>query len=168
MKQKLCLMTACLLLMLLSTFGMAAAALDLAAPLDLADGEYTVEVELAGGTGRASITSPTRLVVKNGEAFARIEWSSHNYDYMKLDGEQYLPLAGEENSVFELPVMAFDTPITVVADTTAMSTPHEIEYTLVFVGESVASGQQMIYLYGVLCLVLLVLVLFYVRRKKTK
>lgn len=161
MKKKLCLMTACLLLMLLPT-------LCLAVPLDLADGEYTVTVELSGGTGRAAITSPAQLVVKNGEAIARIEWSSHSYDYMKLDGEQYFPLADEENSVFELPVTAFDEPVTVIADTTAMSTPHEIEYTLVFVGESVASGQQMIYLYGVLCLVLLVLVLFYVRRKKTK
>ncbi len=159
MKKKICLL-AFLLFML--------PALSLAAPLDLADGEYTVEVELSGGTGRAAITSPARLVVTNGEAVARIEWSSRNFDYMKLDGVQYLPLADEENSVFELPVTAFDEPIAVIADTTAMSTPHEIEYTLVFVGDSIASGQQMIYLYGVLCLVLMVLVLFYIRRKKTK
>lgn len=150
-----------LLFMLLPT-------LTLAAPPDLADGEYTVEVELAGGTGRAAITSPTRLVVQNGEAIARIEWSSHNYDYMKLDGEQYLPLAGEENSVFELPVTAWDEPVAVIADTTAMSAPHEIEYTLVFDSASISSGRQLTYLYVVLCLALVVLVFAYTRRKKTK
>lgn len=30
------------------------------------------------------------------------------------------------------PVAAFDTELTVIGDTTAMSTPHEIEYTLNF------------------------------------
>lgn len=161
MKQKLCLMAVCLLLMLLP-------ALSFASPLDLVDGEYTVAVELSGGTGRSTIASPARLVVQNGEAFVRIEWSSHNYDYMKLNGEQYFPLADEGNSVFELPVKTFDEPITVIADTTAMSTPHEIEYTLVFDSASIASGRQMAYPYGVLCLVLMVLVLFSLGRKKVK
>ena len=32
--------------------------------------------------------------------------------------------------MFEIPVQYFDRPVTVYADTTAMSTPHEIEYTL--------------------------------------
>ena len=38
----------------------------------------------------------------------------------------------EPGSTFEIPVAAFDTELTVIGDTTAMSTPHEIEYTLNF------------------------------------
>ena len=51
---------------------------------------------------------------------------------MVVDGEKYEPLNTEGNSVFEIPVTCFDAPMTVSADTIAMSTPHEIEYTLTF------------------------------------
>ena len=98
--------------------------------LSLADGEYTVEVELGGGSGRAGIQSPASLRVEGGQAFVTIVWSSSNYDYMRLDEEKLLPLNLEGNSTFELPVSVFDRKLTVYADTTAMSTPHEIEYTL--------------------------------------
>lgn len=63
---------------------------------------------------------------------ATLEWSSPNYDYMVVDGEKYLPVNTEGNSVFQIPVEAFDQDIAVIADTVAMSTPHEIEYTLNF------------------------------------
>ena len=63
---------------------------------------------------------------------ATIVWSSPNYDYMLVDGEKYLPTNTEGNSTFEIPVTALDTPLDVVGDTVAMSTPHEIEYTLTF------------------------------------
>ena len=33
--------------------------------LNLADGEYTVEVTMEGGSGRASVQSPTELSVEN-------------------------------------------------------------------------------------------------------
>ena len=72
------------------------------------------------------------MQVKNGEAFVLIEWSSPHYDYMIVDGEKYLPLNDSGNSVFEIPVTALDTPISVTADTTAMSQPHEIEYIFTF------------------------------------
>ena len=36
----------------------------------------------------------------------------------------------------------FDEPMTVIGDTTAMSVPHEVEYTLTFASESVASVQS--------------------------
>ena len=64
---------------------------------------------------------------------APIQWSSPNYDYMIVDGEKYLNKSqpGKE-SVFEIPVKEFDTDLTVIADTTAMSVPHEIEYQLNF------------------------------------
>ncbi len=104
--------------------------------LGLEDGEYTVEVSLEGGSGKAGVTSPTRLTVEGGQAYAVIIWSSPNYDYMKVDGVQY-DLAYEElgfqgNSAFRIPVDGFDWKMAVKADTTAMSEPHEIDYTLYF------------------------------------
>lgn len=102
------------------------------ADLSLADGTYQVAVTLEGGSGRASVTSPTKLVIADGKATATIEWSSSNYDYMKVDDVQYDPVNTEGNSVFEIPVSGFDWKMPVLADTTAMSTPHEIDYTLTF------------------------------------
>ena len=98
--------------------------------INLPEGEYLVEVQLSGGSGRASVTSPAALSVSEEEAVVEIEWSSPYYDYMTLDGETYYPVNTEGNSVFELPVTAFDTEIAVTADTTAMSVPHEIDYTI--------------------------------------
>ena len=96
----------------------------------LADGTYTCDVTLEGGSGRATVESPAALTVADGRMTATIVWSSPNYDYMLVDGEKYLPTNTEGNSTFEIPVAALDTPLDVVGDTVAMSTPHEIEYTL--------------------------------------
>ena len=97
-----------------------------------ADGSYTCEVTLEGGSGRATVDSPAALTVDDGKMTATIVWSSPNYDYMIVNGEKYLPTNTEGNSTFEIPVSALGTPLSVVADTVAMSTPHEIEYTLTF------------------------------------
>jgi hypothetical protein len=56
---------------------------------------------------------------------------------MIIDGEKYEPTDTTEFSVFEIPVSAFDRKLKIAADTTAMSTPHEIEYTLYFDSASV-------------------------------
>ena len=98
----------------------------------LADGAYTCDVTLEGGSGRATVDSPAALTVAEGKMTATIVWSSPNYDYMIVDGEKYLPTNTEGNSTFEIPVAALGTPLTVTADTVAMSKPHEIEYTLTF------------------------------------
>ena len=97
-----------------------------------ADGTYTCEVTLEGGSGRATVESPAALTVADGKMTATIVWSSPNYDYMIVDGEKYLPTNTEGNSTFEIPVSALDTALDVTADTVAMSTPHEIDYTLTF------------------------------------
>ena len=97
-----------------------------------ADGTYTCEVTLEGGSGRATVESPAALTVADGKMTATIVWSSPNYDYMLVDGEKYLPTNTDGNSTFEIPVAALDTALDVTADTVAMSTPHEIEYTLTF------------------------------------
>ena len=101
-----------------------------------ADGSYTCEVTLEGGSGRATVESPAALTVADGKMTATLVWSSPNYDYMIVDGEKYLPTNTEGNSTFEIPVSALNTALTVTADTVAMSTPHEIEYTLTFAADS--------------------------------
>jgi predicted small lipoprotein YifL len=99
----------------------------------LAEGDYTVEVALEGGSGRSSITSPAPVKVgADGTYTVTIEWSSPYYDYMIVDGVKYEPVNTEGNSVFEIPFADISAPVTVTADTVAMSTPHEIEYTLTF------------------------------------
>ena len=103
-----------------------------AADLGLEDGQYTADVILSGGSGRASVESPALITVTEGKVIAKIIWNSKNYDYMVVEGEKYLPLESVENSAFEIPVASFDFDLPVSADTTAMSTPHEIEYTLRF------------------------------------
>lgn len=102
------------------------------AQLDAADGDYTIEVSLSGGSGKASVISPAKVTVFEKEGTVSLEWSSSNYDYMIVNGEKYLPVNTEGNSVFEIPIWVLDGEMDVLADTVAMSTPHEIAYTLIF------------------------------------
>ena len=104
--------------------------------VNLKNGNYLVSVTLSGGSGKAKITSPAIITVKDRKAQAKIEWSSRNYDYMKVNGERFeaddkiLDKGG--NSTFVIPVYAFDTEVPVLADTNAMSQSHEILYQLKF------------------------------------
>ena len=106
------------------------------------DGTYTIELTMEGGSGRASIQSPAQLAIADGAATAILEWSSPNYDYMLVNGEKYLPVNTEGNSVFEVPVEALDVPLTMIGDTVAMSTPHEVEYTVTFHSETLESAES--------------------------
>lgn len=104
---------------------------------EIPDGSYWIRVSMTGGSGRASISSPTGFYVKDGQATADIHWSSASYDYMKLDGVRYdafTDAAG--HSAMTIPVAALNTAIPVLADTTAMSKPYEIEYELSFDGSA--------------------------------
>lgn len=105
--------------------------------LDMEDGVYKASLDLSGGSGRAFVESPAVLLVREGKAYVHLRWSSPDYDYMKLGSEKYMPINKEGNSEFEIPVTVFDEPITVIGDTLAMGTPHEIEYTLIIHGDSV-------------------------------
>ena len=105
--------------------------------LSLADGAYQVDVTLEGGSGRASVESPARMTVENGKVTATIVWSSSNYDYMKVDGVRYDAVIENDRSVFTIPVTCFDWKMAVVADTIAMSQPHEIDYALRFDSASI-------------------------------
>lgn len=88
---------------------------------------FTVE----GGTGRVTITCP-EVVVTDGAAQARLEFSSPHYEWVQADGVQYEPENAQEdrkNSVFTIPVR-LDEEMKISGLTTAMSEPHEIEYTI--------------------------------------
>ena len=112
------------------------------ADLNLEDGDYTMDVTLTGGSGRATIDSPAAIKVEGDKATATIVWSSPNYDYMLVDGEKYEPVNKEGNSTFEIPVSVFDTEMDVTADTVAMSEPHEIDYTLNFDSTTVKEAEK--------------------------
>ena len=104
-----------------------------AVAIDMPDGEYSIEVNMTGGSGRASVSSPTWLIVKDGHAYARLLWSSSYYDYMLVDEVRYDNQTDDgSNSTFVIPITKMDDEIDVIADTTAMGDPVEVEYHLTF------------------------------------
>ena len=142
---------------------------DLAVETDLEDGEYEVPATLEGGSGKASVASPATLIVKDGKAFARIQWSSSHYDYMLVDGIKILPeekASPEDNSVFVIPVTSLSGPMKVIGDTTAMSTPHEVEYTLDFELPGEGSGHRTIWIVLGAAVILGALLVWLIKRKK--
>lgn len=112
------------------------------ADLGVEDGSYTAEVTLTGGTGRATVDSPAAIEIKGDEATATIVWSSPYYDYMMVNDEKYLPVNKDGNSTFEIPIAEFDTEMEVTADTTAMSQPHAIDYTLNFDSSTLKEAEK--------------------------
>ena len=133
-----------LALMLAGPVSVAAAQKENGIETDLEDGEYSIQVDLEGGSGKASVSSPTLMLVKNGRMYAELQWSSSNYDYMIVDGEKFQNESEEgRNSVFTIPVTALDDKIEVIADTLAMGAPHEIDYTLTFYEASIGSKGQL-------------------------
>ena len=103
------------------------------------EGMYLIGVTLEGGTGKASIQTPAQLTVfQDGTATLIVIWSSDKYDYMLVDGERYEPAIRDGHSIFAIPVKSIQAPLSVIADTTAMSTPHEVEYTITFDAASLA------------------------------
>ena len=133
-----------LALMLAGPVSVAAAQKENGIETDLEDGEYSIQVDLEGGSGKASVSSPTPMLVKNGRMYAELQWSSSNYDYMIVDGEKFQNESEEgRNSVFTIPVTALDDKMEVIADTLAMGAPHEIDYTLTFYEASIGSKGQL-------------------------
>ncbi len=141
---------------------------DSQAEIDLDDGTYEIDVELAGGTGRASVVSPASITVTEKKGTARIEWSSPHYDYMTVNGQKYLPVNEDGNSVFEIPVYAYDEEMKIIADTTAMGTPHEIEYSLIFRTDSIRSEERRAFSGGIATAVIILVTAsaFLILRKK--
>ena len=133
-----------LALMLAGPVSVAAAQKENGIETDLEDGEYSIQVDLEGGSGKAGVSSPTLMLVKNGRMYAELQWSSSNYDYMIVDGEKFQNESEEgRNSVFTIPVTALDDKMEVIADTLAMGAHHEIDYTVTFYEASIGSKGQL-------------------------
>ena len=95
------------------------------------------EIAFEGGSGKAQITSPVEVNFEKDDSgkdiiTARFVWNSKNYDYMIVENVRYENETPGENSSFTVAIPGIDSPLTVIGDTTAMSTPHEIEYTITF------------------------------------
>ena len=102
------------------------------------DGEYSIEVNMVGGSGRASVSSPTWLTVKDGGAYATLLWSSTYYDYLILGGKTYYNQTTDGgNSTFLIPIPIMNESFPIIADTTAMGEPVEIRYMLTFYDDTI-------------------------------
>ena len=105
------------------------------------DGAYQVNIKFEGGSGKAHVESPVTINVKDGVSYATLVWSSSNYDYVIVDDQKYMNENPGGNSTFTVPVKSLDEPFVFTADTTAMSKPHEIEYTITWLTET-SSGNS--------------------------
>lgn len=103
---------------------------------DAQTGTFPVAITMEGGTGKAHIESPV-MVTKDVQGMrAKLVWSSENYDYMIVEGIRYENENAGGPSTFTIPVASLDKPLPVIADTVAMSKPHEIAYTIYWNAES--------------------------------
>ena len=103
----------------------------------LKDGVYTPDsFSWSGGTGKVSITC-SKVTVTGGQAYATITFSSPHYQYVKANENVYYPSAKTGSSTsFVIPV-ELNKNNSVVGMTTAMSTAHEIKYTIfVYIAEA--------------------------------
>lgn len=89
----------------------------------------------SGGTGKVTISCP-KLSVTNGAVTATLVFSSPNYPKVTVDGVAYTATHEGKTSIFEIPARVNE-DMTVVGTTTAMSTPHDVEYTIhIWVGQT--------------------------------
>ena len=94
----------------------------------VADGTYVPSFGFTGGTGKVTISCP-KLVVKNGKGTATIVFSSKKISYIVVNGTTYYNENSGGSSTFTIPVNINGTTA-ISALTTAMSTPHLVDYTL--------------------------------------
>ena len=70
----------------------------------LKDGVYKPDkFSWSGGTGKVNITCD-KVTIKNGQALATIVFSSSAYQYVKANGNKYLPTHTGGKSIFVIPV----------------------------------------------------------------
>lgn len=98
-------------------------------PAALGDGSYAVaDFAFSGGSGKVTLTCEG-ITVEDGAATARIVFSSPRYGYVKVDGVRYDGVYTDHTSAFLVPVK-LGADMTLTGMTTAMSKPHEIDYTV--------------------------------------
>lgn len=101
---------------------------------------FWMDIAFSGGSGKAYIKSPVEVTESGGKMTAKLIWSSENYDYMIVDGVRYENENAGGESTFTVEIGNVTEPLTVIGDTTAMSTPHEIEYVITW--EKKAAGTK--------------------------
>jgi len=82
----------------------------------------------SGGSGRVELTCG-EVRISGGEAVAEITFSSPNYEYVRVTEDHISGVYTEDTSTFLVPVK-LDQDTEIIGCTSAMSTPHEITYTL--------------------------------------
>lgn len=94
------------------------------------DGTYTVGYTCKGGSGRGGVRGVEALVEGGALTTLYVTISNANYDYCydPVSGTRIEAPAGDGNSVFTVTYPG--TSFSFTADTTAMSVPHEITYTV--------------------------------------
>ena len=107
----------------------------------LPDGSYTPDTfTFSGGTGRVTAECD-EVIVKDGKAYAVITVSSANYTYFKANGQTCYTTHAGKTSTATIPVRLNATN-TVYGLTTAMSTPHEVAYTVYIHIEGAVAGED--------------------------
>ena len=108
----------------------------------LPDGEYVPDgFTFSGGSGKVTISCPS-VTLADGAATATLVFSSPNYPRLVADGAEYAAQHEGKTSIFRLPV-ALNADMTVVGTTTAMSQPHDIEYTIhIYLGEPAPEAEE--------------------------
>lgn len=102
------------------------------------DGEYKIDVTCEGGTGKGGVESAV-LIVKDSKLTAKLIMSSDKYTKMVVDGQTYQNKPEGGKSTFTVPV-SLDNGIPVKATTEAMSTPHDVDYTVTLNSGSLPSS----------------------------
>lgn len=108
------------------------------------DGNYTIEAVLKGGSGRVSIESPVRITVSSGNITATFIWTSSFYEYMLVEGQKYLPESRDKEkgtTTFRIPLKTIES-FPFIAQTSKMSQPHDIEYSIVFNGDTLKNADS--------------------------
>ena len=101
-----------------------------------------IAVSLEGGTGKATILSPVALSTEDGQTYAHFVWTSSNYDLMIVNDIEYRPVSLEPGSTFVIPIEPDQRSLEIQAQTTAMSEPHLINYTVHFGVEASSSSNS--------------------------
>ena len=104
--------------------------------LNLADGDYLVDVSLTGG--RTKLLSPAVMSVAEGECAATLVFATTKIDYVIVDGEKILPVEVPDGVAFTVPVAGFDRGLSVIVDSTAIKPAAEVPYTVTFDSASIA------------------------------
>lgn len=104
--------------------------------------ELVVDVSLSGGSGRASVESPASVRQTDEGYVLTLVWSSSHYDLMVVDGSEITPVSREDGSTFELELDSLPDTISFQAETSAMGTPHLIDYTLAIDTASLRSAHD--------------------------